>query len=263
MAEIESTANVDFDAQGSVSAEPVVEEVNFSDLMQSDSQGTGTGEPQTQDAVKAESGDSDQQFDAKNQDSINAAIGKRLSKERDKWQNTNEYRLGKMFIEQRMNQDNVDADEAYRRINSDYTDSKAKEYAKNPEQFYKDYLNGQAVRNPAPQTSVADRLTAELVDAQERGIMPNGFTSSDINAEFVGNLQKYGTEAALKMWEYSHANSVSAQIAEQREAPRPMVVGGASVSAPTPNFENMSSRDFAEFEKRIQQATLAGKRVKF
>lgn len=263
MADFESTANVDIEAQGSVSAEPVADEVNLSDLMQSESQGTETGEPQTQDAVKAETGDSDQQFDAKNQDSINAAIGKRLSKERDKWQNSNEYRLGKMFLEQRMSKDNVDADEAFKRINSDFTDSRAKEYARNPEQFYKDFLNGRTAEKPTTQESVADRLTAELVDAQERGIMPNGFTSADINAEFVGNLQKYGTEAALKMWEYSHANSVNAQIAEQREAPRPMVVGGASVTAPTPNFETMSSKDFAEFERRINQATLSGKRVRF
>lgn len=189
-----------------------------------------------------------------------------MERERKKYEASNEYQMGKALIEERMARDSVDADEAIKRIKADSIKAKAQNYSRNPEQFFADYLSKQQQTELQPQREVtpADRMAQELIAARDAGLIPQDFSpKTDITPEFVQNMQKYGTEAALKMWELTRTAAQSAEVNKRKNSVQPMNVSGTSVSAPSVDFSSMSSKEFAAFEKKVKEATMRGKRVQF
>ncbi len=240
-----------------------VDEINLSDLMQSDNPENETvgGQPD----AAAESRDDGAQDTGRDQDAIDAALRKRLAAEREKFQRTPEFLAGQMLLQERMAKDGISAAEALERIRRERNTERAQEYVKNPAAFYEDYLNNrQTAPPPAPQASEAETLAQQMTAAGEAGLIPPSFDPKrDMNAAFVGNLQRYGAEAALEIWKAQQSTAVQTEVQRQKAAPRPMRVGGGSVSAPKLDFENMTDEEFAKIDKQIEQSLRMGRRVRF
>ena len=244
-----------------------VDEISLSDLMQSDASETGTvvEQPEADAQPGAQPRDDDAQEPIKDQRDFNLALRARLEREREKFQRTPEYLAGQMLLQERMAKDGISAEEALDRIRRERNTERAQEYAKNPAAFYEDYLNNrQTAPTTAPQASEAETLAQQMTAAGEAGLIPPSFDPKrDMNAAFVGNLQRYGAEAALEIWKAQQSTAVQTEVQRQKAAPRPMRVGGGGVTAPKLDFENMSSEEFAKIDKQIEQSLRMGRKVRF
>jgi hypothetical protein len=244
-----------------------VDDISLSDLMQSDVSETGTvvEQPEADAQPEAQPRDDDAQEPIKDQRDFNLALRARLEREREKFQKTPEFLAGQMLLRERMAKDGISAEEALDRIRRERNTEKAQEYAKNPTAFYEDYLNNrQTAYEPRPQMTEAESLAQQMTAAHDAGLVPPSFDPRrDMTAAFVGNLQRYGAEAALEIWKAQQNAATQAEVQRQKAAPRPMRVGGGSAPAPKLDFENMSSEEFAKIDKQIEQSLRMGRRVRF
>lgn len=198
-----------------------------------------------------------------NQKDFNRALNARLGEERSRvtrrYEQSPEYMLGKQMLEERMRRDNLSADAAYKRIRDEQIQSQAQAYKENPENFYEDWLRSQsqpARQNTASQTpSTAEDLTSQLMDARSRGLMPNDFQPSDITSDFIANVQKYGMDSALAIWDTTRPSHTRADIVNELERrqqmPQPMRSNGDFVSPRPPDFKNMSREEFSKWESAL------------
>lgn len=207
------------------------------------------------------------------QKDIDRAFGQRLAQERKKYEQSPEWVLGSMYLDERARRDGVSRAEAYQRIQQERLDAQADTYAKNPKQFYADLLAGNVqtpqrpTYSPEPPLSQASpeaqaqRVGAELASMYQNGQLPDGFDiRSSLDQDTYNNIVEYGAKAAMRIWAAEHGPA--AEIARRQSGPAPMrPTSSNKQSAPT-DFSQMSTEDFFKKRAEIQKALLDGKKVR-
>lgn len=228
---------------------------------------TETGSDNTVVANSNSPADGAQQF--QNQKDIDAAFGKRIAKVRQQYEQSAEYQLGQMLLNERAQREGVSAAEAYQRIQQERLDAKADAYAKDPKQFYKDLLSGNAnVPNNQRQTFTpetpqvqAQRVGEELANMYKAGQLPQGFDiQRSLDQDTYNNIVEYGAPAAMRIWAAEHGPEQ--ELARRQSGPAPMrPTSSNKQSAPT-DFSQISSEEWFKKRAEIRKAALDGKRVR-
>ena len=244
--------------------ETPVEEVTIS---VSPSEPAQTGSDNTVDAANAANPPADgAQF--KSQKDIDAAFGKRLAKEREKYEQSPEWQLGALYLDERAKRDGISRNEAYQRIQQERLDAKADAYARDPKQFYKDLLSGNATpqRQPSFQQAEtpeaqAQRVGAELANMYKAGQLPQGFDiQQSLDQDTYNNIVEYGAPAAMRIWAAEHGPAQ--ELARRQSGPAPMrPTSSNKQSAPT-DFSTISQEEWFKKRAEIRKAALDGKRVR-
>ena len=201
------------------------------------------------------------------QKDIDAAIGRRLYDERRKFEQSEEYRLGAMLLDERARREGISKAEAFSRIQQERENELAAAYAKDPTQFYKDYLSQKRTpaSEPAQETPVAQaqRIGAEIGELQRQGSLPAGVDPrTSIDQDLYNNMVQYGVGAALKIWEASHATAAELQRRQNGPAPMRPTSGRGQQSGPV-DFTKMSDEQFRRIQAQVEQASLDGRTVGF
>ena len=244
--------------------ETPVEEVTIS---VSPSEPAQTGADNPVDAANAANPPADgAQF--KSQKDIDAAFGKRLAKEREKYEQSPEWQLGALYLDERAKRDGISRNEAYQRIQQERLDAKADAYARDPKQFYKDLLSGNATpqRQPSFQQAEtpeaqAQRVGAELANMYKAGQLPQGFDiQQSLDQDTYNNIVEYGAPAAMRIWAAEHGPAQ--ELARRQSGPAPMrPTSSNKQSAPT-DFSTISQEEWFKKRAEIRKAALDGKRVR-
>lgn len=206
---------------------------------------------------------------------LNELFGKRAAEERRRVQRGEEYQLGQLLLQQRMQDKSIDKAEALKQLRDEAMNARVAELAKDPTAMAKALLHQQmptqtdeAPDAPSTQTSTETRelarATAEAVsESIKAGRLPNDFNpenAKSVYPEFIADIRAYGAAAAVKIAEAKVAASQNAQIATNRALPKPI----APRSGKTPggvNIAAMSSKDFAKLDQVIDEQVRAGRRV--
>jgi len=207
------------------------------------------------------------------QKDIDAAFGKRIAQERRKYEQSDAYQLGQMLLEERAQRDGVTREEAYRRIQQERLDAKADNYARNPKEFYKDYLQGNTQQRqpsfsqaPVPLSeeepkAQARRVGEELANLYRAGAIPDGFDiQSSLDQDTYNNIVEYGAPAAMRIWAAEHGPA--AELSRRQSGPAPMRPTSSNKQSAPPDYSHISSADYYKKKAEIRQAMLDGKRVR-
>lgn len=226
-------------------------------------------ETPTEDAPAAEKGDDGpvKADEAANQARINAAFSQRLNAERRKFEKDPIYQLGKQYAARFKS-----TEEAQEQLLSE----RAEQLAQDPKAFAMEFLRKgeQPSVEPEPSAPADPRASIPdivngLVSMEERGELPKDFNIQEYleaYPDFIADYQQYGLKAAVKMAHLAVQNEKAARTSAkmERNARLPQSTRPASANRDAgPDFANMSSEQFKAYEARINQAMLAGKRVKF
>ena len=206
----------------------------------------------------------------KSQKDIDAAFGKRLAKEREKFERSPEWQLGSLYLDERAQRDGVSREEAYRRIQQERIDAKADAYAKDPKQFYRDLLQGTASnpqRQPAFQPPAqedpeaqAKRVGEEIANMYKAGTLPAGFDFKKLDQDTYNNIVEYGGPAAMRIWAAEHGPAQ--ELSRRQSGPAPMRPTSSNQRNAPPDYQAMSSEDYYKKKAEIRKAMLDGKRVR-
>ena len=202
------------------------------------------------------------------QKDIDKAFGQRLAQERRKYEHSDAYQLGQMLLDERAKKEGITTAEAYRRIQQERLDARADTYARNPKEFYKDFLQGNTPRQstfqPATQEdpqAQARRVGEELASMYEAGQLPQGFDiQSSLDQDTYNNIVEYGASAAMRIWAAEHGPAM--EIARRQSGPAPMRPTSANKQSAPSDFTQLSSEEFAKKRAEIRKAYLDGKRVR-
>lgn len=232
----------------------------------------GTAEPQAADEQGAEhTQDGAAKPKIENKTDFHYVLNRRLEDERKKYakryESSDEYQIGKMLLQDRAAKDGISVQEARRRIESERIEAQAKQYAENPQSFYQDYIRAKQPEQ-TPIQDPAMNLSQQIIEARESGVLPEEFSPEHVNSDFVENVQRYGIEAASKIWQAQQPSKVEAdriadEIEKRRNMPKPMNPVSGNVTPPRTNFSEMSSEEFWKLEKQVQEARLRGKTPRF
>ncbi len=205
------------------------------------------------------------------QKDIDAAFGKRIAKVRQQYEQSDAYQLGQMVLNERAQRDGISPAEAYQRIQQERLDAKAEAYARDPKQFYKDLLSGNATPQgqpsfqPAPQAETpqaqAQRVGEELASMYQAGQLPQGFdVQSNLDQDTYNNIIEYGAPAAMRIWAAEH--DPARELARRQSGPAPMrPTSSNKQSAPT-DYSAISTADYYKKRAEIRQAVLNNKKVR-
>lgn len=242
--------------------ETPVEEVTISVSSQGDTQ---TGSDNTVEANPPADG---AQFQS--QKDIDAAFGKRIAKVRKQYEESPEYQLGAQFLKERADRDGITAAEAYQRIQQERLDAKADAYAKDPKQFYKDLLSGNATpqrqttfQQPQAETpqAQAQRVGEELANMYKAGQLPQGFDiQKSLDQDTYNNIVEYGAPAAMRIWAAEHGPA--AELARRQSGPAPMRPTSSNTQSAPTDFSTISQEEWFKKRAEIRKAALDGKRVR-
>lgn len=208
------------------------------------------------------------------QKDIDRAFGLRLDKERKKYEQSPEWQLGQMMLNERAKRDGITPAEAYQRIQQERLDARADAYARNPKQFYADLLAGNVTTpqrqtfptEDAPLAQVtpevqAQRVGAELASMYQAGQLPEGFDiRSSLDQDTYNNIVEYGAKAAMRIWAAEHGPA--AEIARRQSGPAPMRPTSSNKQSGPVDYSTMSSADFFKKREEINRAVLNGKKVR-
>lgn len=270
------------DTQVSIGTQPAdevaVDRISFEELAQSEQESTDAVQSEQTKPQAAEPRDSSAN-PAENQEPESKAFARRLAearaKDRQKFESDPAYQYGKLLLQQRAAKDNVSLDEAYRRVQADRVQQQAAEYAKNPQAYYEDVLRGniqpqqaqvQQTQNAPDQIqSAANAIVQELIAADQKGIIPDGFDLNKAGSDFVGYAFEHGVEAALDRWQTSHASvdTVVSELQRRNAAPKPIRPIGTPAGAPRLDVSGMPKKDFLKLMADAKKAAMSGRRVTF
>ena len=207
------------------------------------------------------------------QKDIDRAFGLRLDKERKKYEQSPEWQLGQMMLNERAKRDGITPAEAYQRIQQERLDARADAYARNPKQFYADLLAGnvttpqrQTFTEPTPLTQAtpeaqAQRVGAELASMYQNGQLPEGFDiRSSLDQDTYNNIVEYGAKAAMRIWAAEHGPAV--ELARRQSGPAPMRPTSSNKQSGPTDYSQMSSEEFFKKREEINRAVLNGKKVR-
>lgn len=206
------------------------------------------------------------------QKDIDKAFGQRLAHERQKYEQSDAYRLGSMILEDRARRDGITPAEAFQRIQEERLDATAEAYAKDQKQFYKDLLKNNLGRpsNPSPiredPRDQARRVGEAIAEMNQRGTLPAGFDiQKDLDQATYDDIVQYGPEAAMRMWEMrlERPDPAIAELQRRQAGPAPMrpTSGASQQSAPT-DFSKLTTEEYRKKQAEINRAILDGKRVR-
>lgn len=228
---------------------------------------TGSSETGSDNTVESNSPADGAQF--QNQKDIDAAFGKRIAKVRQQYEQSAEYQLGQMLLNERAQREGITPSEAYKRIQQEQLDAKADAYARDPKQFYKDLLSGNAnVPNNQRQTFTPDtpqmqaqRVGEELANMYKAGQLPQGFDiQKSLDQDTYNNIVEYGAPAAMRIWAAEHGPAQ--ELAKRQSGPAPMRPTSSNKQSAPPDYSSISSADYYKKKAEIRQAMLNGKRVR-
>lgn len=163
------------------------------------------------------------------------------------------YQLGKSLLNQ---YHDMTPAEAYQKALQEQTDRRAKELAENPEEMAKAFLRQQ---NPQPRSetveSRAGRLASEIRTMELNGQLPQNFNLEQYVAaypDFITDAEQYGVRAAVKMAGMSMAPKLPQSTRPQNVA-QPQSV----------DVSKMTSKQFADFEAKVDAALRDGRKITF
>lgn len=199
-------------------------------------------------------------------DDMSKAVQNRLRQERKKAA----YILGDELLKERMLADNVNEEEALKRIRDDRIKQKAAAFKANPEKAYEEMLRMrnqpiEPVEDARTTETDVERLYNSIVGDMQAGKVPQDF---DLNAhmsdpnkarEFIDLYEAFGMEKACA---YAMRMSAPTKAEINRSLPKPINTNNAYTPA-TPDIWAMSSEDFAKMDQKMKQARAQGKRVNF
>ena len=247
----------------------VQEEVSIADYM-----------PNVEQEHAEDTGDGDQLPNVSNQKDFNKALRERLSKESDKGyqrgrteiENSPEMQYVRQLIEDRAREKGISAQQALEDLQNERINRQADYYAKNPSAWFAEQMRSQQ-QAQTPNTGLSsDAFVQQMAEAIRNNQIPQGFDVRNPPVEFLQDAHDFGVPAALRMHTLRHAEAIqqqanAQQIAEElqkrQRGSKPM-----SPSSANPNitkefdFRNMSSKDFAELDKKLMKAALEGKTIR-
>ena len=204
------------------------------------------------------------------QKDIDKAFGQRLAQERRKYEQSPEWQLGSIYLEERAKRDGISKAEAYQRIQQERLDARAEAYAKDPKQFYKDLLQGNTVpqqrqtfSQPARETpeAQAQRVGEELASMYQAGALPYGFDiKSNLDQDTYNNIVEYGAPAAMRIWAAEHGPQ--RELARRQSGPAPMRPTSSNKQSGPTDYNNISTADYYKKKEEIRKAILDGKKVR-
>ena len=247
----------------------VQEEVSIADYM-----------PNVEQEHAEDTGDGDQLPNVSNQKDFNKALRERLSKESDKGyqrgrteiENSPEMQYVRQLIEDRAREKGISAQQALEDLQNERINRQADYYAKNPSAWFAEQMRSQQ-QAQTPNTGLSsDAFVQQMAEAIRNNQIPQGFDVRNPPVEFLQDAHDFGVPAALRMHTLRNAEAIqqqanAQQIAEElqkrQRGSKPM-----SPSSANPNitkefdFRNMSSKDFAELDKKLMKAALEGKTIR-
>ena len=204
------------------------------------------------------------------QKDIDRAFGQRLAQERRKYESSDAYQLGQLLLNERAQRDGITPAEAYQRIQQERLDAKADVYARNPKEFYKDFLKGNTTnqrqpdfQQPAVETPQmqAQRVGEELANMYKAGQLPQGFDiQQSLDQDTYNNIVEYGAPAAMRIWAAEHGPAQ--ELSRRQSGPAPMRPTSSNKQSAPPDYSNISSADYYKKKAEIRQAMLNGKKVR-
>lgn len=246
----------------------VQEEVSISEFM-----------PQ-QEETAVDTGDGDQLPNVTNQKDFNKALRERLSKESDKGynrgrqevENSAEMQYVRQLIEDRAREKGISAQQALEDLQNERINRQADYYAKNPSAWFAEQMRSQQ-QAQTPNTGLSsDAFVQQMAEAIRNNQIPQGFDVRNPPVEFLQDANQYGVPAALRMHtlrnaeqiqQQANAQQIAEELQKRQRGSKPM-----SPSSANPNitkefdFRNMSSKDFAELDKKLMKAALEGKTIR-
>ena len=204
------------------------------------------------------------------QKDIDRAFGQRLAQERRKYETSDAYQLGQMLLSERAQRDGITPAEAYQRIQQERLDATADAYAKDPKQFYKDWLQGAnnqqqrpTFNQPARETpeTQAQRVGEELASMYQAGTLPEGFDiRSNLDQDTYNNIVEYGAPAAMRIWAAEHGPQ--RELARRQSGPAPMRPTSSNKQSGPTDYHDISTADYYKKKEEIRKAILDGKKVR-
>ena len=248
---VEETAAAGIGVQGN--------EVSAADLFAPE--GNGTDAPQT--AAQADVPAQQPEERRFTSDDMSRAVQNRLRQER----RGAAYTLGRELLDEYMKTNNITEAEALAKIREDRIQQKAAQFKADPEKGFAELMRQRQYAGddtPTPEARV-DRLYNDIVTDIQSGKVPQGF---DLNAylsnpndarDFIDLYEQFGMERACAFAMRMNAQTPS-KAEQNRALPKPINTNNAYTPV-QPDVWAMSSKDFAEMEKRMRKARAQGKRV--
>lgn len=232
-------------------------------------------------AAPAESVQAEQQPVSYTQEALDAALGRRSKEVRESVQKSEEYMIGRMFLERRAKADNVTHKEAAKRIREEYFNSEADRLSKDPKALAEAVLRSQIPQEPvadeapqqeAPTHAAVDARVQALASAVrtsvQRGGLPQDFNVNEcleIYPDFFTDAETLGEAAAVKIAEAHYRAAAAQQTARRVDARRAVSKSIAPHSQPAPaqrSVADMTDEEFAKFEQQIDRHANAGIHVR-
>ena len=240
-------------------------EINAADLFTPEANGAGVQTDQhAQTDAPVEQKTDDRRYTS---DDMSRAVQNRLKQERK----GAAYQLGRELLDEYMRANNVSEADALTKIREDRINQKAAAFKADPEKGFRELMQQRALRaepEEETQTSEArvDTLYNSIVSDMQAGKVPQGF---DLNAhmndpnnarQFIELYEAFGMEKACDYAMRMNPQPTRTEI--NRSLPQGIKTNNAYTPS-VPDFENMDSKSFREFDQKMKQAYNSGKRVKF
>lgn len=199
-------------------------------------------------------------------DDMSRAVTNRLKQERK----GAAYQLGRELLDEYMRTNNVNEADALAKIREERINAKAAAFKADPEKGFRELMQQREQRaEPEEDTRTpeahAERLYNSIVADMQSGKVPDGF---DLEAhmadrenarQFVELYEAFGMEKACA---YAMRMSAPAttKTEQNRALPKPIATNNA-YNPQNIDYMAMSSKEFAELERKMKKARAEGKRV--
>lgn len=247
------------------------EEVSISEFMPTEQQ-----EP-----AEENTGDSDPLPNVSNQKDFNKALRERLSKESDKGyqrgrseiENSPEMQYVRALLEDRARAKGITTAQALEELQNERINQQADEYAKNPSRWFAEQMRQQTQQTqPINRGLSSDAFVQQMADAIRNNQIPQGFDVRNPPTEFLEDANQFGVPAALRMHtlrnaeqiqQQANAQQIADELAKRQRGTKPMSPSSANPSITREiDFREMSSKDFAELDRKLMKAALEGKTIR-
>lgn len=240
-------------------------EINAADLLTPEATGAGnqTDNNAQTDASAREKTD-ERRFTS---DDMSRAVQNRLKQERK----GAAYQLGRELLDEYMRANNVSEADALAKIREDRINAKAAAFKEDPEKGFRELMQQRAQRiEPEEETQTSESRVETLYNSitadMQAGKVPQGFDlptymkDAENARRFIRLYEAFGMEEACDYAIRMNPQKTRTEI--NRELPQGIQTNN-SYTPSTPDFQNMDSKTFREYDQKMKQAYNSGKRVKF
>jgi hypothetical protein len=264
---VENTEVMDLGYKSVDAAEP--QEINAADLLAGDQQ-------QQPDKTVTETTEVDAPVQVDKERDMQAAFGREMQRirqtERQKYEQQlaqdKARNIGMLLIQEIMQRQGVDENNAIRIAEENYWKSKGEEMNLHPT-IARQLLDKQAPKQePENIQSKADRIKAEAAELKATNGFPEGFDydKSIEDVEFVKLLNEMPLKAAARVYRAEQtAKNAPQDLAEKLQAresiPKPLKP--QQTNTPTIDYSSMSDEAFMALDAQIKDARMRGIKVKY